>query len=229
MSDYSQKLKTYAIATVAELMVRAIRPEGTPLAPLVLFGDDRPSNRVRISVISLAWLKTLGAQRSFLNQLSMLLFSWIKKNPHPPNDRALRGLLVIDEAKDFVPSGRASECRESLMRLAAQARKYRLGLIFATQHPKDIETKIVGNCATHLYGRNDSPASLQTLDELMKQRGGSGSDIGRLKKGQFYFCNADAGHPLPFKTQIAMSLTPGRLLEESELLTKAQASAVQLA
>jgi DNA helicase HerA-like ATPase len=87
-----------------------------------------------------------------------MLFSWIKKNPDP-GGRALRGLLVIDEAKDFVPSSQASVCKESLMRLAAQARKYHLGLIFATQNPKDIENRIVGNCSTHFYGKVNAPAA----------------------------------------------------------------------
>jgi len=110
------------------------------------------------------------------------------------------------------------------MRLAAQARKYRLGLVFATQHPKDIETKIVGNCATHLYGLNNSPASLATLQDLMKQRGASGDDIPKLKPGQFYIYNVDAGHKAPIKIQIPISLSysPKNPLEENEIMAKAE-------
>src|SRR5208337_4295854 len=129
-----------------------LRSTGTVLDPAVLFGDDRPSGRVRISVINFVGLPALEAQRHFLNQLAMTLFSWIKRNPNP-GPRPLRGLLVIDEAKDFVPSLKTSACKEGLMRLAAQARKYHLGLIFATQNPKDIENKIVANCSTHYYGK----------------------------------------------------------------------------
>lgn len=76
---------------------------GTALDPAVLFGDDRPRPATRISVISLVGLPTLDMQRTFLNQLAMILFSWIKKNPHPPG-RSVRGLLVVDEAKDFLPA-----------------------------------------------------------------------------------------------------------------------------
>ncbi|MGC1272815.1 MAG: DUF87 domain-containing protein [Planctomycetaceae bacterium] len=203
-----------------------LRTGGTPLDPAVLFGDDRASGRTRISVISLLGLPSDGMQNSFVNQLAMLLFTWIKKNPHPPGGRALRGLLVIDEAKDLVPSRKTTECKESLMRLAAQARKYGLGLVFATQHPRDIETKIVGNCATHLYGLNNSPASIETLKDLMVQKGGSGNDIGRLKRGQFYIYNADAGHRAPIKIQMPMSLSvsPDNPLEESTILEKARRS-----
>ena len=116
------------------------------------------------------------------------------------------------------------------MRLAAQARKYGLGLVFATQHPKDIETKIVGNCATHFYGLNNSPASLDTLRDLMQQKGGSGDDIPRLKKGQFYVHNTDAGHqqPIKIKVPISLSLSPQNPLEESQILEKARASRQRL-
>ena len=126
----------------------------------------------------------------------MILFSWIKKNPNPPG-RPIRGLLVIDEAKDFLPSQKSSECKESMLRLGAQARKYGLGLVFATQHPKDIEHKLIGNSSTHFYGLNNSPASLATLQEQMRLKGGSGDDIARLKVGQFYFHSAGTTHASP--------------------------------
>ena len=104
------------------------------------------------------------------------------------------------------------------------------GLSTATQHPKDLETKIVGNCATHLYGLNNSPASLATLQDLMSQKGGDGNDIARLKTGQFYIHNADAGHqhPIKIKVPLSLSLSPSNPLEEAQILTKAQLSQVKL-
>ena len=203
-----------------------LRSAGQPLDPAILFGDDQPRERTRISVISLLGLPTDAAQTAFINQLAMLLFSWIKKNPEPPHGRPLRGLLVIDEARDFIPSGRSTACKQSVMRLSAQARKYKLGLIFATQHPKDIETKVVGNCATHLYGLNNAPAALETLDDLMRQKGGDGHDISQLKRGQFYVHNADAGHTQPIKIQMphSLSFSPATPLTQEQILAKAMAS-----
>ncbi len=196
---------------------------GAALDPAVLFGDDRQRTKTRISVISLVGLPTLDMQRTFLNQLAMVLFSWIKKHPNPPG-RALRGLLVVDEAKDFLPAQKATECKESMLRLGAQARKYGLGLVFATQHPKDIEHKLVGNSATHFYGLNNSPASLTTLKEQMQLKGGSGDDIARLKVGQFYFHSAGAAQASPVKVKVPDCLSNKRLLEEQEILAKARRS-----
>lgn len=208
-----------------------LRSGGTSLDPAVLFGDDVAGGRTRISVISLLGLPTMEMQFSFINQLAMLLFSWIKENPRPPGDRPLRGLLVIDEAKDFIPSQRGTACKESLQRLAAQARKYKLGLVLATQHPKDVDTKVVGNCATHFYGFNNSPASLQTLEDLMRQKGGDDSGIARLKAGQFYVYNSDAGHSKPIKIQVPMSLSlsPSNPLDEEQILAKARDSRARIA
>ena len=201
---------------------------GTALDPAMLFGDDRPRAATRISVISLLGLPTLDMQRTFLNQLAMILFSWIKKNPHPPG-RPIRGLLIIDEAKDFVPSQKSSECKESMLRLGAQARKYGLGLVFATQHPKDIEHKLIGNSSTHFYGLNNSPASLETLQEQMKLKGGNGDDIARLRVGQFYFHSAGAPQSSPIKLKVPDCLSNKRLLEEQEILAKAKQSRLIIA
>jgi hypothetical protein len=165
--------------------------------PAELFGLN--GDATRISVINLSSLASLAVQQQFVNQLAMMLFSWIKRNP-APDGMALRGLFVIDEAKDFAPSKSAAACKSSLQRLTAQARKYGLGVIFATQAPKDLEHTIVSNCSTHIYGKASSPAAIATIQELLVARGGRGDDVGRLTTGRFYVHNADA---IPLPTRIA--------------------------
>ena len=202
-----------------------LRSHGTSFAPAVLLGDGQTSDRVRISVINLVGLPGLEAQRYFLNQLAMTLFSWIKKNPDP-GERPLRGLLVIDEAKDFVPSQKSSVCGESLLRLAAQARKYHLGLVFATQNPKDIDNRIVANCSTHFYGKVNSPAAIETVRDLIRAKGGIGEDVPRLSRGQFYIHNSDADFACPVKLLVPLCLSrhPSSPLDEVSILRKASES-----
>jgi hypothetical protein len=225
-------------ATLAKQMADAIkvavetnpllRSSGTPLDPAVLFGADS-SSRTRISVINFTGLSELEPQRAFLNQLAMTLFGWIKKNPEP-GTRPLRGLLVIDEAKDFVPSQKASICKESLSRLTAQARKYHLGLVFATQNPKDIDNKIVANCSTHYYGKVNSPAAIEVVRDLIRMKGGSGDDVAKLPRGQFYVHNADAQLLSLTKVQVPLCLSrhPDNPLDEAAILKKAVASMERL-
>lgn len=210
-------------------VVREVDPlmkaRGTPFDPALLFGPTAPDRPARVSVISLIGLSSLEAQRRFLNQLAMTLFAWIKKNPDP-GDRPLRGLLVIDEAKDFIPSGRASTCRESLLRLGAQARKYHLGLVFATQNPKDVDPKLVANCSTHVYGKMNAPVAIEAVRDLIRMKGGSGEDVPRLPAGRFYVHNADAAMSAPVRIEAAFSLSrhPASPLDEPAVLARAAAS-----
>jgi hypothetical protein len=206
-----------------------LRSSGRPLDPAVLFGTSPPP-KTRVSVINLIGLAGLDTQRAFLNQLAMTLFAWIKRYPEP-RPRPLRGLLVIDEAKDFVPSISASACKESLTRLAAQARKYHLGLVFATQNPREIDNKIVANCSTHYYGKVNSPAAIEVVKDLIRMKGGSGDDVPRLPRGQFYVHNADAGLPSPAKVVVPLCLSrhPANPLEEAAILAKARASRERIA
>src|ERR1700730_14856074 len=114
----------------------------------------------------------------------MVLFSWIKK--HPATDRPLSGLLVMDEAQDLAPSGQITACTESTLRLVSQARKYGLGLLFATQAPKALHDRIPGNATTQFYGMLSSPAQIDAAREVARAKGGDVLDIGRLRAGQFY-------------------------------------------
>ena len=158
-----------------------LHQSGPTLDPAILFGLEQSSEKTRISILNFVGLPSLGAQQQFLNQLFMTLFTWIKKNP-APTDKPIRGLLVIDEAKDFVPSLSSTPCKASLNRLVAQARKYGLGLIFATQSPKSIDHNIIANCSTQFYGRANSPNAIDVIQEQLRQRGGKGQDIAQDRK-----------------------------------------------
>lgn len=198
-----------------------LRGAGTGLDPAALFGDTHPrGSKVRISVISFLGLATMDLRQQFVYQLGLTLFGWIKRNPHPPN-RCLRGLLVVDEARDFLPSGKTVPSKASLQLLASQARKYHLGMILATQMPKEVENRVIGNCATHFYGRASSPAAIQAIQELLQARGGHAEDIATLKAGQFHVYNSEAGMKQPLKIQVPMCLSNHRVMEESEILAKA--------
>jgi DNA helicase HerA-like ATPase len=138
-------------------------------------------------------------------------------------------LLIVDEAKDFVPAIKSPPSKASLQLLAAQARKYHLGLVLATQNPKEIENKVIGNCATHFYGKASSPNSRQVIQDQLQARGGRGDDVAQLKAGQFYAYNSEAGMRQPVKLTIPMCLSQHKTLDESEILALAAESRGKLA
>jgi hypothetical protein len=194
---------------------------GAPLDPSVLLRSNN-QGKTRVSVINLVGLPGYDQKRRFVDQLASSLFSWIKKNPAAPG--GVLGLFVMDEAKDFVPSGKAVPGKENVIRLAAQARKYGLGLLFATQEPKSIDHTIVSNCSTLLGGKMSSPAAIDALQQLIADKGGRANDVAALKRGTFYF-GSGADKPHKIATSLCLSYHPSSPPTETEILESARRSA----
>jgi hypothetical protein len=191
---------------------------GTPVDPGVLL-TPAPGKRARVSVVSLVGLPTEQQRQSFVNQLQMALFAWIKQ--HPAGDRPLGGLFVMDEAQTLAPSGAMTACTSSTLALASQARKYGLGLVFATQSPKGIHNRIVGNAATQYFGFINSPTQVAAAKEMAAAKASTVLDISRLSAGQFYA----VGEGLPFRkvmTPMCLSHHPSSALTAEEVLARAR-------
>ncbi|MDG4794960.1 DUF87 domain-containing protein [Micromonospora sp. WMMD1082] len=195
--------------------------EGTPMDPGVLLTPEH-GKRARVSVVSLVGLPSDDVRQSFVNQLQMALFAWIKKNP--AGDRPLLGLLILDEAQTFAPSGAMTACTQSTLVLAAQARKYGLGLIFATQAPKGLHNRIPGNAATQLYGLMNSPIQIEAAREMARAKGGDVPDISRLTVGEFYLA-AEGTAPRKIRTPLSLSHHPRSPLSVEEVLDRARGTA----
>jgi len=204
---------------VAQINDPLFAGEGEPVDPGILLTPPS-GKRARVSVISMIGLPDPAQRQGFVNQLQMALFSWIKQ--HPARDRPLSGLLVMDEAQDLVPSGKVTACSESTRRLVAQARKYGLGLLFATQAPKALHNQIPGNAATQFYGRLSSPVQIGAAREVAKAKGGDVPDIARLTRGQFYV-GTDGTKFIKTATPMCLSYHPAAPLTEEEVITRAHA------
>ncbi len=192
--------------------------EGTPLDPGTLF-TPASGRRARVLVVSFIGLPTDVQRQTFVSQLQLALFAWIKK--HPAADRPLGGLLVMDEAQDFAPSGAATACTESTLKLSAQARKYGLGLMFATQAPKGLNNRIPGNAATQFFGRLTAGVQINAATELARRKGGDVDDIARLTAGQFYAAGDGLGF-VKLRTPLCLSHHPPSALTEEEVLERAR-------
>jgi hypothetical protein len=152
----------------------------------------------------------------------MALFAWIKQ--HPARDRPLGGLYVMDEAQTLAPSGAMTACTGSTLALASQARKYGLGLVFATQSPRGIHNRIVGNAAAQFYGFLNSLSHIQAAKELAAAKASGVVDISRLTAGQFYA----VGEGLAFQKIVApmcLSHHPSSALSAEEVLMRARGTA----
>ncbi|MEU5865260.1 ATP-binding protein [Nonomuraea sp. NPDC047529] len=176
---------------------------GEPVDPGLLVTPP-PGRRARVSVISLAGLPSLEQRQSFVSRLEMELFVWFKR--HLAQDRPLGALFVMDEAQTFAPAvGGASVSTRSTVMLASQARKYGLGLVFATQAPKGLHNQIPGNCATQFFGLLNAPIQISAAREMAQFKGGGDvPDISRLGSGEFYVAGEGGGFA---KARVPMCLT----------------------
>ena len=88
----------------------------------------------------------------------------------------------MDEAQTLAPSGAMTPCTHSTLMLASQARKYGLGLVFATQAPKGLHNRIPGNAATQFYGLLTSMTQIDAAQEIARVKGSPIPDVGRLER-----------------------------------------------
>jgi Helicase HerA, central domain len=191
---------------------------GSPADPGQLL-TPKVGKKARISVISFVGLPSEQQRQSFVNQLQMALFAWIKQNP--AIDRPLGGLLVMDEAQTLAPSGPMTACTASTLALASQARKYGLGLVFATQAPKGLHNRISGNAATQFYGLLNAPAQIDAAREMARAKGGDVPDISRLASGQFY-ASGEGFQLRKVQMPLCLSYHPPSPLTAEEVIDRAQ-------
>jgi hypothetical protein len=215
----AEKLALDAAETLKAAMVTdpLFGGDGTAADPGVLLTPSA-GKRARVSVISFIGLSSDEERQSFVNQLQMALFAWVKR--HPAGDRPLGGLLVMDEAQTLAPATGNTPCTASSIALASQARKYGLGLVFATQAPKGLHNQISGNATTQFFGLLNSPAQMDAANELATAKGGRLPDIGRLKSGEFYvagegFSFTRVNTPLCLSYHPKAPLTPEEVIDRS--------------
>lgn len=175
--------------------------------------------KARISVISLIGLPQEEQRSSFVAQLQMALFAWFKKNP--AGERPLGGLLVMDEAQNYAPSGSHTACTGTTLALAQQARKYGLGLVFATQAPKSLHNQVTGNADVQCFGKLNAPAQISVAIDLTSRRGGDASDIVRLRAGQFLVSSEALGFR-KLQAPNCLSHHPSSPLAPDEVLARAR-------
>ncbi|MFH1091802.1 MAG: ATP-binding protein [Pseudomonadota bacterium] len=184
-----------------------------------LFTTDGGS-RTRVSVMSMLGLAGPEARRQFMTQLASALLVFIRENP--AWDGGLKGLLVIEEAKDFLPAGKAAPCKTNLMRLAEQGRKSGLGIILATENPRDLDMDVLAHFQTWFYGRANSPQGLKLIRKGLQERGAAANNAVKLEPNQFYVFSAGEileaqkiGVPKCLSYHPGEPLSPEQILAES--------------
>ncbi|GAB4467977.1 MAG: DUF87 domain-containing protein [Anaerolineae bacterium] len=180
-------------------------PEGIPRATIFYLAHLNESERKFIITLLLnnvlSWMSTLAGSTS------------------------LRALLYIDEVFGmFPPYPQNPPTKEPIMRLLKQARAFGIGLLVATQNPKDIDYKGLSNIGTWFIGKlqteNDKARVLEGLDSARDATSALDINvvdrlIGRLGPREFIMHNVhEPNTPILMKSRWAMSYLSGPMTRE---------------
>lgn len=74
--------------------------------------------------------------------------------------------MLIDEAHQFVPSGRTTLAKEALIRWAKEGRQPGLSLVVASQQPSAIDSEVLTQCDVLLCQKLTNSADIQAINSL---------------------------------------------------------------
>ncbi|MDA1236847.1 MAG: DUF87 domain-containing protein [Acidobacteria bacterium] len=174
-----------------------------------------PEGKPRLAIFSIAHLG--DAERMFfVSSLVNETMNWMRKQS---GTTSLRALLYMDEVYGYLPPTANPPSKQPLMTLMKQARAFGLGVLLATQNPKDIDYKALSNAGAWFIGRLQTDRDRdRVLDGLEAAAAGSGSEFDRkqmehwisgLDKRVFVLYNVHDDAPVAFHTRWALSYLAG--------------------
>ena len=126
----------------------------------------------QINVLDLSVIDagTKGLRNMVLDVVSHRLFSERtrerRREEFGLSTKLPRVWLAIDEAHQFVPKGRASLCKEMLIRWVKEGRQPGLSLIVATQQPAAIDPELLSQCDVIVAHKITTWDDINALDRL---------------------------------------------------------------
>jgi hypothetical protein len=149
----------------------------------------------RISLISLKGVDPY-VQEAFVSGLLRDLFDARKKEEIPPF------LLVVEEAHNFCPERSLGEVKSSriIRTIAAEGRKFGLGLCVISQRPAKIDKNVVSQCSTQILLKITNPNDLRAV--ISSSEGVSGDSEQEIQKLNIGTCLLTGVIDIPLKINI---------------------------
>ena len=194
-----------------------------------------PEGKPRLAIFSIAHLG--DAERMFfVSSLVNETMNWMRRQS---GTTSLRALLYMDEVYGYLPPTANPPSKQPLMTLMKQARAFGLGVLLATQNPKDIDYKALSNAGAWFIGRLQTDRDRdRVLDGLEAAAAGSGSEFDRaqmerwisgLDKRVFVLYNVHDDAPVAFHTRWALSYLAGPLTRSQIQVLMAERKAAAVA
>jgi hypothetical protein len=154
----------------------------------------------QISIINLKGVDS-SIYEILVSQLLKQLFMARKKEETPPF------FLVLEEAHNFIPEKNLGEMKTSKIcrTIAAEGRKFGLGLCLITQRPAKVDKNVLSQCSTQLILKITNPGDLKAVvgscEGLTKN---SEAEIQKLNIGSSLLCGVV---DIPLKINIRPRIT----------------------
>ena len=198
---------------------------GTPINIEMLLGLNQPNGKTRLSIIYLNTLHSAEEKEFFVSTITQQLYNWMLKNPLKDEKKALQCGLFIDEIAPYIPPSNVKKpaCKDSLVLLFRQARKYGVCCISASQSPGDLDYKAMGQYSNILLGSLYTPQDIkkvrQRIESIVPDEAESiVQQLSSLEKGQFILLSPDQYGGKVKKTNIRWLVTKHPLtLAEDDL------------
>lgn len=127
-------------------------------------------NHINVLDLSVLDAGTKGLRNMVVNVVAQRLFSERtrerRREEFGLGTQLPKVWMAIDEAHQFVPTGRTSLCKEMLIRWVKEGRQPGLGLIVATQQPAAMDSELLSQCDVILSHKITSWEDINALDRL---------------------------------------------------------------
>ena len=192
---------------------------GQPINVPALLGldDSGIPGKTRVSVVYLNTLANTDEKEMFIGILCNAVYTWMLSNPSPVPQM----LFYIDEVAPYIPPVKKPACKDSLMLLLRQARKYGVCCLLATQSPGDLDYKALGQVGTWMIGRMRSAQEAFKVYPALDAQPGVDADAicERLPSydiGQFVVTSPD-NFPNPEEFRVRWLVSAHRTIAEGDI------------
>ncbi len=143
---------------------------GVPLNFDLLTGRTlNPKHKTRLSIIYLNSILNQTSKEYFMSIFLEKLYSWMLKNPI--KEKGLPQLvLFIDEIGQYLPPQNHKKplCKDILIKLIKQGRKYGVAIIGASQSPGDFDYSALGQSNSAVIGRLKTPQDFKRVEQMVQ-------------------------------------------------------------
>jgi hypothetical protein len=126
-----------------------------------------------------------------VNRLATALYELSKEGKVPPM------MVLFEEAHNYCPQGETKACSKIIRTIAAEGRKFGLGLCVITQRPARVDKSVLSQCNTQLILKITNPLDLKAVTSSIEGlTAGMDDEIQRLPIGMALISGGSLGFPM---------------------------------